>query len=473
MDRTWNRTKIVCTIGPASRGAEVIEGMIAAGMDVARLNLSHGTRKEHRETLARLREASSKLGVPLAILMDLQGPRIRIGTFREGKVVLEKGRPFTITTREIEGTAAAVSTSYEPLPRDVHPGDVLLLADGTVELSVRSLDGESVITVVVTGGALSSHKGMNIPNVPLSVETLTDKDLEDLRFAAAEGADYVAVSFVRSAEDILAARRAIVAGGGGASVIAKIERPEAVQSLESLVEASDGIMVARGDLGVELPPEEVPMLQKDIIRSANRAGVPVITATQMLLSMVQSARPTRAEASDVANAVLDGTDALMLSEETAAGSHPVEAVAMMAKISERVESRMPAYRAVARCDGEQGAENAASDAVALLADRAGARLICAFTRSGKTALQVSRSRPAAPVLGMTPDETTCRKMSLLWGVEPVRVAEAADLEAMTAIVDETLRKKGRAAAGQRVVIVAGYPFHAGIHANTLLVHTVR
>ena len=475
MQRTWNRTKIVCTIGPSSSDPPVVERMLEAGMDVARLNFSHGTHDDHARMIETLRRVSDRRRAPLAVLMDLQGPRIRIGRFRRGGAVLEKGQPFTLTARDIPGDGRAVSTSYASISSDVHPGDIIMLADGNIELVVDKIEGEDVHTWVLVGGTLTDHKGMNIPNVPLSVRTITEKDVLDIRFGVRLGVDYIALSFVRGGEDVREARRTAVEAGGKAGIIAKIERPEALACLDAIAGCSDGIMVARGDLGVELHPEEVPIAQKKIIRKANEFGIPVITATQMLASMVESTRPTRAETSDVANAILDGTDAVMLSEETAAGKHPVEAVMMMSKIASRVEEELPPWRRdlPAAMSGPSRVQPAVSEAAARLAEETGARWICAFTRSGRTALSVSRGRPKVPILGLTPDPGTFRKLGLLWGVEPVLMDEFEDLGAMTRLLDDQLKKREGAAPGDEVVIVAGYPFGSDVHSNMVFIHAVR
>jgi len=476
MERTWNRTKIICTIGPASSGGDVLEKMLAAGMDVARLNFSHGTHERHGDVIAVLRGLAEKLQCPLAVLMDLQGPRIRIGKFKDGRVRLYKGKGFTITTRDVVGDESIVSTSFAAIVKDVHAGDTILLSDGKIELAVRKVDSENVYTEVLAGGGLSDNKGMNIPNVSLSTQTITQKDIADIMFGVKMGVDYIAVSFVRSPGDIHRAREIVEGEGARIPLIAKIERPEAIENLDGIIDVSDGIMVARGDLGVELPPEDVPLHQKEIIKKANRAGVPVITATQMLMSMVGSTRPTRAEASDVANAIIDGTDAVMLSEETAAGGFPVDAVRMMSKIAEKVENRIPAYRMIGRPAGAgvgDTAENALGETVPKLAGESGARLICAFTRSGRTALKVSRNRPRVPIVGLTPDGQTYRRMNLLWGVEPMLVEEVEGLDAMTKLLDEKLKETGKASPGDDVVIIAGFPFSRGVHSNMLLLHTVE
>jgi pyruvate kinase len=475
MERPWNRTKIVCTIGPASADAGVLDNMMAAGMDLARLNLSHGTHEDHGRVIERLREVSKSRGAPLAVLLDLQGPRIRIGRFRDGKALLEKGREFTISVREVEGTSRGVSTSYHALVKDVREGDRILLADGKIELVVKSVDGDDVRTEVLTGGMLSDNKGMNIPKVSLSTRTITEKDVEDIRFGVSRGVDYIALSFTRTAGDLREARGVVESMGASIPIIAKIERPEALDDLDAIIEASDGIMVARGDLGVELPLEDVPLVQKEIIKAANRAGIPVITATQMLASMTANPRPTRAETSDVANAILDGTDAVMLSEETAAGRFPVEAVTMMSKIADRVEGHIPVYRMAgpsAGCMEEARTPVAVGDAVPKLADESGACLICALTRSGRTALNVSKNRPRIPILGMTTDEKTFRKMNLYWGVEPVLVEKSSDLSALTTFLNDELKKREKASPGDRIIIVAGFPFNRDVHSNMLLVHQI-
>jgi pyruvate kinase len=457
------RTKIVCTLGPATQTDEQIEALIQAGMDVARLNFSHGTQAGHAEQIERVRRVAARLERPVAVLQDLQGPKIRTGQMAAGPVTLRAGERFVLTTREVAGDGQQASTTYKGLPGDVHAGDQILLADGAVQLVVESIAGEDVVTRVLHGGPLGAHKGINLPGVAVSAPALTEKDRKDLAFGLARGVDYVALSFVRRPEDVAEARALIAGAGAPARLIAKLEKPQALDNLEAIVELADGVMVARGDLGVELSPQEVPTAQKRIIAAANRAGRLVITATQMLESMITSPSPTRAEASDVANAIYDGTDAIMLSGETAVGAYPVESVAMMALIAREAEGHLDEWGRHRRVR-----EDTHDDALAIaraardLADERDAAAIAAFTRSGRTALLLSKQRPDSPVLAFTPDDTTFRQMALFWGTLPCRVPESHSVEQMIARVEQVLLSHDQlggagALRGARVVFVAGFP----------------
>ena len=456
------KTKIVCTIGPASRSPEVLERLVRAGMDVARLNFSHGTREEHGRVIADVRRVARRLGRTVAVLQDLAGPKIRIGPVRSGPVVLEPGASFTLTARKVPGDAAAVSINYPALVADVRKGDVLLLSDGALELEVVAVEGRDVRCRVVIGGPLNSFKGINLPARSLRAPSLTAKDREDLRFGLESDVDYVALSFVRNAEDIATVRRHMKRCGGSVPVIAKIEKHEALDNMDAIVEAADGIMVARGDLGVETPLEKIPQVQKALIRKSRAAGKPVITATQMLRSMVDSPRPTRAEVTDVANAILDGTDAVMLSEETAMGKYPVESVSMMDAIARETE------RASRRPDGDGPRRDgpgpipgslpgAVARAASSLAAEVGAAAIITFTQSGSTARLVSRCRPDVPVLAYTPSERTRRQLALCWGVYPIVGANRAGTDGMIAAALRAALSSGLVWKGQTVVITAGVP----------------
>jgi pyruvate kinase len=451
-------TKIICTLGPASIAEDRLEALIHAGMNVARLNFSHGEQAEHAEVLARLRRVAARLGLPIAALQDLQGPKIRTGKLAGGPVELRPGAQLTITTRDVPGDAAIVSTTYAGLPGDVHPGDPVLLDDGKLRLQVVSVQAEDVVTRVIVGGKLSDHKGINLPGVAVSAPALTAKDRDDLAFGLALGVDYVALSFVRRPEDVVEARALIDAAGSPAKLIAKLEKPQALDNLEQIVALTDGVMVARGDLGVELNPQEVPTAQKRIIAAANHAGKLVITATQMLESMISSPTPTRAEASDVANAIYDGTDAIMLSGETAVGAYPIETVTIMAAIAEEAERHLEQwgrYRMVHEDTGDDGL--AIARAARDLADDRNAVAIAAFTRSGRTAQLLAKQRPENPVLAFTPNETVYRQMALLWGVQPYRVPEAHSVEEMIGQVERVLLDQTGTERGARVVFVAGFP----------------
>jgi pyruvate kinase len=474
------RTKIVATIGPASRDRAVLERLIAAGANVVRLNFSHGAHEEHLDVMKAVREISASLGRPIALLQDLSGPKIRTGNVRGGAVELKDGARLVITTDEsIEGTAERISTTYDPLPRDVAAGDKILLDDGNLELKVATTAGTGVECVVVHGGTLRSHKGMNLPGVRLSTPALTEKDRRDLAFGVANDVDYVALSFVRKAADVADVKALIRSLGGTQPVIAKIEKREAVDDLDAVLGAADGVMVARGDLGVELSTEEVPVLQKHIIDKANAAGKVVITATQMLESMVESPRPTRAEASDVANAILDGTDAVMLSAESAAGAYPVEAVETMARIAGYTEAhRSPSTeQALAELRGRilQGPHSAIARSLArvasTVAEELDCKLIVAFTESGTTAQLLSCYRPSAPIAAITYNEKTYRRLALWSGVIPVRSVFTANTDEMITRGDEILKRHGLARSGETILMLAGQSNTAGA-TNMLRVHTV-
>jgi pyruvate kinase len=460
------RTKIVATIGPASESPEIIERLILAGMDVARLNFSHGTQEEHARKIVVLRDTAKRLGRPLAILQDLQGPKIRTGELVDSKPIqLKPGTRFTITTREHElGTPERVSTTYDALTKDVRPGDRILLSDGLIELRVLETSPEEVLTEVVFGGELREHQGINLPGVHVSAPALTEKDIEDLEFGLAQGVDYVALSFVRRAADLREIKRRIAAAGKNTPVVAKIEKPEALDDIAGILEVTDGIMVARGDLGVEMPPEQVPVVQKQLIEAANDAGIPVITATQMLESMIRNPRPTRAEASDVANAIIDGTDAVMLSGETATGAFPVEAVQMMGRIAEVAEASGRhgdhTVGAVWKVSRQPSTPDAISAAACAIVKALPTKAIVAFTMSGSTARLVSRLRPAVPILAFTPAPEVYRRLALVWGVTPMMSDYVERLEDLGSLMSQTLIARGLAQPGDQVVMTGGHPIAA-------------
>jgi pyruvate kinase len=467
------RTKIVATIGPASRERAVLERLLRAGVDVVRLNFSHGEHAEHLAVMQSVRQLSAALGKSVALLQDLSGPKIRTGWVADDLVQLRDGARLVITTDEtIQGTAARISTTYDPLPRDVAKGDKILLDDGNLELRVEATSGDEVACTVIHGGALKSHKGMNLPGVKLSTPALTEKDRRDLAFGVANGVDYVALSFVRQAADVEEVKALIKSLGGTTPVIAKIEKREAVNDLPQILEVTDGIMVARGDLGVELSTEEVPTLQKRIIEMSNGAGKVVITATQMLESMIENARPTRAEASDVANAILDGTDGIMLSAETASGRFPVEAVETMARIADYTEEHYGA-RPPARVTGGQASMVARSLArvASTVAEELDCKLIVAFTESGSTARLVSSYRPRAAIAAITYNDDTYRRLALWWGVIPVKSAFAPSTDDMIVRGEELLTRGKLAAAGDTILMLAGQSHTAGA-TNMLRVHTI-
>ncbi|MEM9067049.1 MAG: pyruvate kinase [Myxococcota bacterium] len=465
------RTKIVCTLGPASSDPDVIDALVEAGMDCARLNFSHGTHESHAEMAAKVRAAASRARRPLAILADLCGPKMRVGRFTNGSVELVAGAPFVLTPADVPGTVDRVSVSYAALPRDVKPGDGILLDDGLLALKVDRVDGDEVHCVVEVGGTLSDRKGLNLPGVDLSTPALTAKDEVDLAFAVNElRCDYLALSFVRSAEDVRRAQQL----GGGVPVIAKIEKPEAIEDLERILDQADGAMVARGDLGVELGSEKVPLLQKRIIRETNSRGKIVITATQMLDSMIRNPRPTRAEAADVANAVMDGTDAVMLSGETAAGRYPVESVRMMATIAEEIETEWVEELSRQTRDlkiiahEDWGFPGAAARAAAVLSTHLPLRAIVTFTQDGRSAGLLAEYRPRAPIVAVTSQPAVAQRLALEWGVLPRLEVPPEDLEEALRIAQSIVVREKLAARGDQFALVAGWPTSG--RTNTVKLH---
>ncbi len=453
------KTKIVCTIGPATASEERLSALIREGMNVARLNFSHGTHDEHGRVIERIRRLSGGLDLPVAILLDLAGPKVRVGSFEGGLVELKAGETFTLTTRAIEGNAREASVSYPGLPDEVRAGDTLLLADGTIELRAERVTERDIVSRVMVGGALSSHKGVNCPSGLFGLPILREKDLDDLRFGIERGVDYIGLSFVRTAEDVRTARDAITKTGGSAPVIAKIETSAALQNFDSILIEADGVMVARGDLGIETPFSRVPMVQKRLIASANIHAKPVITATQMLYSMVHAPRLTRAEVADVANAVIDGTDAVMLSEETTIGDYPVESVRTIATIARDAERSVPAAveRRWQRGNEALPAAATGTDTLAEAACRIAARLqvdaIGTVTESGWTARFVAKYRPQQPILAMSPRVRTCRALALVRGVTPLQLPEEARTrEEMMTAAEKIVRRSGW--QGKRAVIVS-------------------
>ncbi|MGQ9510529.1 MAG: pyruvate kinase [Thermaceae bacterium] len=469
----FKRTKIVATLGPKSSNKELIRALAEAGVDVFRLNFSHGTQEEHREQARLVREVGQELGKTLAILQDLQGPKIRTGRFRTGQVRLEPGQTFTLTTEPVEGDETRVFVSYEGLPEDVGAGQILLLDDGRIQLRVEKVEGTEVHTRVEVGGVLSNHKGVNIPGADLSVPALSEKDVDDLALGAELGVDWVAVSFVRSRDDLLLARHYLARFGSRARLMAKVEKPSAVARFDEILEEADGIMVARGDLGVEMPLEEVPIIQKRLILKAIAAGKPVVTATQMLESMVQNPFPTRAEASDVANAIFDGTDAVMLSAETATGSYPVEAVVMMRRIAEAVEGSPEFFHrlSVLRPAPTPTTQDAIAQAASEIVEAVDAKAIVVFTATGSSARRIARTRPRVPVLALTPDPDVRNQLALVWGVYPHLARDPVDTDDMVRIALQEVKALGLAKVGDRVVIAAGVPF--GVRGTTNLLRVER
>ena len=465
------RAKIVCTMGPAVESPEKVRELIAAGMNMARLNLSHGGYEEHQNRLDQVRAAAKEAGKPVAILVDLQGPKIRLARFKAGPHDLSRGDIFTITTDEVEGTKERVGTTYKGLPGDCKPGDRILIDDGKVTVEVTEVKGNDVITKVIEPGAVSNNKGINLPGVAVSVPALSEKDKEDLRWGLNAGADFIALSFVRSAEDIVDVHQIMDEVGIRVPVIAKIEKPQAVANLQGIVDAFDGIMVARGDLGVELPIEEVPLVQKHCIELAREAAKPVIVATQMLDSMITNSRPTRAEATDCANAVLDGADALMLSGETSVGEFAIEAVQTMARIISHTEQGgMDMIRPMKSLPKTKGGAitKAATEVGAIV----GAKYLVTFTQSGDSARRTARLRSPIPILAFTPEVGTYNRMALDWGVEPELTPMVKHTDEMVMQADSLLIKSKRCVAGELVVIVAGSPPGIPGSTNAMRVHRV-
>jgi len=468
------RATIVCTLGPASNTEETIREMVKEGMDIARLNFSHGTHEDHRDLYETVRKVSDDLNKSVGILQDLQGPKIRTGTFSDGPIHLEEGDTFTITTRDVEGTADIVSTTYDGLPEDVEVGDILLVDDGLVRLEATAVTETDVECMVLIGGAVGDHKGINLPTSSLSTPSLTDKDKEDLEYGIELGVDYVALSFVRSALDIHQLKALLPEEDTPIGVIAKIEKPQAIGELEDIISVSDGIMIARGDLGVELPPQKVPMIQKRAIVQANSLGRISITATQMLESMTANPRPTRAEASDVANAILDGTDAIMLSGETATGDYPVESVRMMADITEEVE-RSATFRDMPPPEFLEHLKtfpNAAAKAATTAADELNVNGVVALTQSGTTARLVMTYRPDKPIFACTPNRDVYHQMALFWGVEPFMLETFDDTDEILDRVEILMREKCGAQSGDEIIVVMGAPPGKKSETNLIKFHRI-
>lgn len=468
------QTKIVCTIGPASESVAVLEKMIRAGMDVSRHNFSHGSQDEHRERVLAVRTAAANAGRAVAIMLDLRGPKLRIGEFENGAVTLGAGDTFTLTTDEVVGNRERVTVNYPALPEEVEPGNRILLNDGMLVMEVQEVRGNDVVCRVENDGELSDRKGVNLPGVRTSMPAVTDQDVEDLRFGLELGIDYVAASFVRRAEDLIAVRRMLETANSGVQVVSKIETWEALRNLNEIIRLSDAVMVARGDLGLEIAPEEVPLVQKRIIDICNRLGKPVITATQMLESMIQHPRPTRAEASDVANAIIDGTDAVMLSAETAVGQFPVEAVATMARIAKRMEEDMPPTGICPEgtCVVERSVTEAISYATCTTASGLDAAAIITATQTGYTPRMVARYRPSRPIIAVTPLPEVVRRMALVWGVQAVLVPDVKDTDSMISTSIEASLSAGLVKGGDLVVITAGVPVGQHGTTNLIKVHTV-
>ena len=465
------RAKIVCTMGPAVESPEKVRELIAAGMNMARLNLSHGSYEEHQGRLDRVREAAKEAGKAVAILVDLQGPKIRLARFENGPHELARGDVFTITTDEVPGTKERVGTTYKGLPGDCKPGDFIMIDDGKVTVQVTEVKGNDVITKCIFPGAVSNNKGINLPGVAVSVPAMSEKDGDDLRWGLRAGADFIALSFVRNAADIKDVHAIMDEVGIHVPVIAKIEKPQAVDNLQEIVDAFDGIMVARGDLGVEMPIEDVPMVQKRCVELARDAAKPVIVATQMLDSMITNSRPTRAEATDCANAVLDGADALMLSGETSVGDFAIEAVETMARIIEKTEEQgLDRIRPLIHAPRTKG--GAITKAAAEVGEVLNAKYLVTFTQSGDSARRISRLRSRLPILAITPEEGTYNRLALSWGIEPLISPMVKHTDDMVLQADRILIDSKRAAIGEPVMIVAGAPPGIPGSTNAMRVHTV-
>jgi len=477
MHNQYGKTKIVCTLGPASSTIDVIEKMVRAGMDVVRLNFSHGTHEEHYATMKAVREAAERAGEPITILQDLQGPKIRTGKLSSPEVRLLDGAKFTITINEITGNAERVSTTYQNLPKDVKPGDTILMDDGLLQLKVLSTNATDVVAEVVHGGILKEHKGINLPGVAVSAPSLTEKDMEDLEFGIANDIDYVALSFVRTGDDVRRLREFIIAKidkHKKLPIIAKIEKREALDNIDEIIREADAIMVARGDLGVECATEDVPIAQKMICKKANAAGKPVIIATQMLESMIENPRPTRAEANDVANGVLDGADAVMLSGETSVGKYVVEVVRTMDLIIRRAEEE---YRDQLDLVDEAGAKQAEifkalGRAACVLAKRIGAAAIVPITHSGETAKTIAKYRPYGMIIAATDRERIRRRLNLVWGVKSILVPNIADTDTTLATIQQELLKSGYVKKGDYIVMTAGIPLLARGTTNMVKVEKI-
>ncbi len=469
------KTKIICTLGPSTDDPHVLRELMLSGMDVARINMSHQTHESHLQRINMVKALREELGLPVAILIDTKGPEIRLGSFRENKVMLEPGSPFTLTTRTVDGDASIASISFTGLPHDVHPGSRILIDDGLIELTVVETTDTDIHCTVVNGGPVSANKGINVPDVSLSLPFMSDRDREDIRFACEVEADFIAASFTRQAEDIVEMRQELERNGNHSiRLIAKIENAEGVDNIDSILKVSDGIMVARGDMGVEIALEEIPSIQKKLIHKGYNAGLQVITATQMLDSMMKNPRPTRAETTDVANAIYDGTSAIMLSGETAAGAYPIEALRTMARIAERTEQDINYKKrfAAREMNTSPSVTNAISHATVTTAHDLDAAAILTVTKSGTTARMICKFRPACPIICCTTDPVTRRQMSLSWGVIPLMADEKDNVDDLFDHAVQCATEAGLLKSGDLVVITAGVPLGVSGTTNLLKVHLV-
>lgn len=466
-----NLTKIVATIGPASQSPSVLKKMIENGMNVARLNFSHGSYKDHAKIIETLRQVSDELEIPVTLLQDLQGPKIRVGVLPEGEIELKEGGELTlIPLHEFSNQPETISIDYPYLAEEAQPGTAVLMDDGLLELTVTSVTGNAVKCHIIKGGILKSRKGVNLPSLHLRLPSLTDKDKEDLDFGISQGVDWISLSFVREASDILALKELLKSKNADIPIIAKIEKPQAVKNLESILAVSEGIMVARGDLGVEIHPAKVPMIQKNIIRQCNERGIPVITATQMLDSMIHNPRPTRAEASDVANAIADGTDAVMLSGESAMGLYPVQAIRMMAEIAQSVEQEVQFFNYP---PSESDETHALSEALNAIGKTLNLRCIVALTSSGYTALLASSERPKVPIVAITPNLKVYHRLNLIWGIKPFWIEQDfQSFDQVIANISTFLLQQKLVDLGDRIVIMGGIPMGQSGGTNFIKIHTI-
>ena len=469
------RTKIVCTLGPASDKEEILRELVKSGLNVCRFNFSHGSHQEHKERMDLVKKVREELGQPVAILLDTKGPEIRTGNFDEPEVLLEEGQKFTITMKDVVGNKEMCTVSYKGLVNDVVPGDTILIDDGLVGLKVEEINGDDIVCIVENSGIVKNHKGVNVPGVKINLPALTEKDIKDIEFGISEGIDYIAASFVRKASDVLAIREVLENNNAThIQIISKIENQEGIDNIDSILQVSDGIMVARGDLGVEIPTPEIPIAQKMMIKKCNQLGKPVITATQMLDSMMRNPRPTRAEVTDVANAIYDGTDAIMLSGETAAGKYPVEAVKTMATIAKRTEETLKYNELLKKRKIEDvTVTNAISYATCTTSADLNAKAIISFTTSGHTARMVSKFRPQCPIIATTEDEGVMRRLALVWGVYPVKTSHVGNTDDLFTTSIASAKEKKYLENGDLVVITAGVPSGISGTTNLIKVHTIE
>jgi pyruvate kinase len=473
MKPSTQRTKIVATIGPASSSPEVLKQMVMAGMNVARLNFSHGSYEDHAKQITLLRSVEKELNIPITLLQDLQGPKIRVGQLPDGKITLNDGEFLTLVPQdEYKQQPGTIAIDYPHLADDAQVGTQILLDDGLLELRIEEIQGNAVKCKIIEGGILKSRKGVNLPSLNLRLPSMTEKDKQDLEFGLSQGIDWVSLSFVRKPEDIIALHDLLTEKGyGDVPVIAKIEKPQAIENLEEILDECDGVMVARGDLGVEMSPEKVPMLQKRIIKLCNSKSIPVITATQMLESMINNPRPTRAEASDVANAIIDGTDAVMLSGESAVGEFPIRAVQMLARIATDVEDEIE-FINVPPSDSDE--THAISEALNAIDSTLALRFIVTFTSTGYTALLASKERPSVPVIALTPNEKIYHRLNLFWGVIPILIQEEVEtFEEAVKQAEQVLLSEGLVESGDRILILGGIPMKISKGTNFLKIHNIK